>query len=517
MTKPDRSGGQPSPSELHSPPRYADLILAALNAHPGRAAFHWSDGSRRQKQTYGQTAEQILRLSSVLSGLGLDHTAGISLLTGPRPEAFTFMAASCHAGIRFSALHPMATRHDDDYVLRDSGCAVLLVDDTDARFDERAQSAASAVTVVPLTEFVASAQRSQPSTEPAKQATYLFYTGGTTGEPKGVILRDRSLTANAWASATWPWPPDTRFLISTPMSHAAGLLVAPGLMRDAEFCIQERFEPARVREAIESDGVNATFMVPTMLYALLDHLRAENKDLQGLKWLLYGAAPTIPARIIEARERLGPVLTQHYGQAEAPNALTMLAQDAHLTDDQAILASCGRPMPGVQLALLNEVGDPVPTGSPGELCVRGPLVMDGYWNKPEQTAAALADGWLHTGDLAVRDSSGNISIVDRLKDLIITGGFNVYPREVENALNAHPAVATCAVYGEPDDRWGESVVAAVVLKADHDTSAEELTSHVRSVKGSVWAPKRIDFYERLPVTALGKMDKQHMRRRHPRN
>lgn len=498
------------PGVLHAPVRYADLILTALEVHPERVAFRWTVAHKQRSLTYRQTAEQIRRLSTALSQLGGDDYDGVALLTGPRPEAFTVMAAACHAGIRFSALHPLATQNDDAYVLRDSASTVLIVDTADNRFTERSRSANADVRVVPLAELLKHAAQCSPSAEPSRPATYLFYTGGTTGEPKGVILRDRSLTANAWASATWPWPDRTRFLITTPMSHAAGLLVAPGLLRGAEFAVHDNFDPARVIEAIERDGVNATFMVPTMLYVFLDHARSDPASGRGLRWLLYGAAPTTPDRIIEARERFGPVLTQHYGQAEAPNALAILTQEAHRSDDPAVLASCGRPMPGVQIALLDRAGSAVAPGEPGELCVRGPLVMDGYWNKPDQTNAALADGWLHTGDVGVRDVAGYLRIVDRLKDMIITGGFNVYPREVENALLTHPAVAACAVFGEPDAQWGEVVVAAVVPRAGHDVTGEELAAHVRSVRGAVWAPKRVSLHEHLPQTALGKIDKTQL-------
>ncbi|MBN9096520.1 MAG: AMP-binding protein [Pseudonocardia sp.] len=496
---------------VHTPVRYADLILAALDRRPDRAAFHWRGDSDPAVWSYADVASHIRRLSTALSNLRLARSDGIALLAGPRPEAFMVMAAACHAGIRYTALHPMATHVDDAFVLRDSGSAVLVVDDS--RFDERTNAARDAVRVVPLRRLNDLARDSAPSANISADATYLFYTGGTTGEPKGVILRDRSLTANAWASSTWDWQHDTRFLITTPMSHAAGLLVAPGLLHGADFHIHDRFDPARVLHAIEHDGVNTTFLVPTMLYSLLDHPEIATADLSGLRWILYGAAPTAPSRIIEARERFGAVLTQHYGQAEAPNALTTLDKYAHCTDDHSVLSSCGRVMPGVTLTILDHDGNAVPPGMPGELCVRGPLVMDGYWNKPDETAAALAGGWLHTGDVATCDENGLISIVDRSKDMVITGGFNVYPREVETVLSAHPSVEQCAVYGEPDERWGEAVIAAVVTRAGREADADLLISHVRTAKGGVCTPKRIDFYERLPSTPLGKIDKKALRRR----
>jgi fatty-acyl-CoA synthase len=494
---------------VHETPSYADLILSALDRRPDRLAFRWREHGEPRSLTYRETAAHVRGIATALSALDLPDDGAVALLTGPRPEAFTIMAAACHVGIRFSALHPLATAHDDDYLLRDSGAAILIVDDE--VFAARAAAAAARVRVVTISELLALAAEGTVAATRKGPACYLFYTGGTTGEPKGVILPDRSLVANAQASLAWDWPRDTQFLLTTPMSHAAGLLVAPGLLHGATFHIHAAFNPEAVLRSIEHDGVNTTFVVPTMLYALLDHPHLPDADLSGLRWILYGAAPTTPSRLIEARSRFGNVLTQHYGQAEAPNALTMLDRDEHATDDHDRLSSCGRPMPGVRVALLDPSGAEVQPGAPGELCVRGPLVMDGYWNKPEQTAEALRGGWLHTGDVAIRADDGLITIVDRLKDLIITGGFNVYSREVETVLATHPAVASCAVYGVPDDRWGEIVVAAVVLREGYNASPEELMEHVRVVKGAVWAPKRIQLRSSLPLTSIGKFDKRALR------
>ncbi|MFF2352709.1 AMP-binding protein [Kitasatospora sp. NPDC058115] len=491
-------------------PGYADLILSALRRRPGRTAFRFTDDDGTERTwTYGGTADRIERTAAAFGRLGLAPGDGIALLCGPDPRAFTVMAAACLAGLRYTALHPLATAATDRTVLRDSASDRLVVDDT--RFASRARP--EGVPAITLAELDGLAADTAPGPDdPRGPALYLFYTGGTTGEPKGVMLRDRSLLANAWACSTWAWPPDTHFLITTPMSHAAGLLVAPGLLRGASFELHPSFDPDRVIDAIEHGGVSATFVVPTMLYALLDHPRLPAADLSGLTWVLYGAAPADPARLAEAHRLLGPVLSQHYGQAEAPNALTVLDPAEH-RDDPHVLGSCGRPVPGVEVALVDPHGRPVPDGEPGELCVRGPLVMDGYWNKPEQTAAALEGGWLHTGDVARRDGTGLITIIDRLKDTIITGGFNVYPREVEDALAAHPAVAAVAVYGTRDPHWGEAVTAAVVLRPGQHATPAELTEHVRAGRGALWAPKRIHLVDALPLTALGKVDKKKLRNR----
>ncbi|TDD42194.1 AMP-binding protein [Saccharopolyspora elongata] len=495
-------------ADPHTSPGYADLILSALRRRPNHIAFRFTgeDGMRRA-WTYQETAQQIERTAAALGRLGLAPGNAIALLSGPRPEAFTVMVAACLAGLRYAALHPLGTVDTDRSILSDCAADLLLVDDT--RFASRAHSADTRV--VTLSELGRLVDDTRPGADdPRGPALYLFYTGGTTGEPKGVMLRDRSLVANAWACSSWAWPPETNLLITTPMSHAAGLLVAPGLLRGASFELHPSFNVDRFIDAIEQHGVTASFLVPTMLYALLDHPRLAGADLSGLRWILYGAAPTDPTRLVQARRVFGPVLSQHYGQAEAPNALTVLDPAEH-SDDPAVLGSCGRTMPGVKIALFDPEGRAVTAGETGELCVQGPLVMDGYWNKPEQTAAALAGGWLHTGDVARLDETGLITIVDRIKDTIISGGFNIYPREVEDALCTHPAVAASAVYGMPDPRWGEAITATVVLRPGRTATPAELTDHVRELKGAIWAPKRVRLRDSLPVTALGKIDKKKLR------
>jgi fatty-acyl-CoA synthase len=221
-----------------------------------------------------------------------------------------------------------------------------------------------------------------------------------------------------------------------------------------------------------------------------------------------------PTRLKEAIEKFGHIFFQFYGQAEAPMTLTVLRKDEHLVDDPARLASCGRPVPWVHVALLDDEGNEVPQGEPGEICARGPLVMNGYWNKPEQTEEAFKFGWLHTGDVAKADEQGFLTIVDRKKDMIVSGGFNIFPREVEDVLATHDAVAQAAVVGVPDERWGEAVKAVVVLRPDATVDADELIALVKDRKGSHHAPKSIDFAESIPLSPLGKPDKKALRARY---
>jgi fatty-acyl-CoA synthase len=226
----------------------------------------------------------------------------------------------------------------------------------------------------------------------------------------------------------------------------------------------------------------------------------------------YGAASINPVRLREAIDRFGPIFAQYYGQSEAPMAISYLAKGDH---DDARLASCGRPSAFLRTALLGPDGAPVPPGEPGEICVAGPLLAGGYWNLPDVTAETFRDGWLHTGDVAREDEDGFWFIVDRVKDMIVTGGFNVFPREVEDVVAEHPAVAQVGVIGTPDDKWGEAVTAVVVLREDADGDLERLTTEiqaaVRERKGPVHVPKQVIVAASLPMTGLGKPDKKALR------
>jgi fatty-acyl-CoA synthase len=313
----------------------------------------------------------------------------------------------------------------------------------------------------------------------------------------------------------WDWPEEVRFLAMTPISHATGAMILAVLMRSGTFVLARGFDPRRFFELVERHRITCTFLVPTMIYVLLDHPGLAEADLSSLKTVIYGASPMSPGRLVEAMRRFGPVFMQLYGQSEAPNCISVLRRDDHDPERHPErLASCGLPVAGLQVALLDDEGREVPVGEVGEICCRGPLVMAGYWNKPEETEKAFRHGWLHTGDLARRDADGYLYIVDRSKDMIITGGFNVFPREVEDVLTRHPDVAAAAVIGVPDAKWGEAVKAVVVRRAGADVSAEALIALVRDAKGAVHSPKSVDFVDELPVTGLGKPDKKVLRARY---
>jgi fatty-acyl-CoA synthase len=274
------------------------------------------------------------------------------------------------------------------------------------------------------------------------------------------------------------------------------------------------FDPVKVMAAIEQHRITSVLMVPTMVIAMIDHPRFGEFDLSSLEVIFYGASAFATARLKQAIEKLGRIFFQFYGQAEAPMSITVMRRDEHDINDMTRLAGCGRPTPLLHVALLDDDGGTVPDGEPGEICVRGPLVMGGYLNKPEETAKVFEHGWLHTGDVAVRSPDGFLRIVDRKKDMIVTGGFNVYAREVEDVLTDHPGVRQAAVIGVPDPKWGEAIKAVVVLEPGVSVDPLTLIARVREKKGPVHAPKSVDFVDALPLSPLGKPDKKALRLRY---
>ncbi len=343
----------------------------------------------------------------------------------------------------------------------------------------------------------------------------IVYTGGTTGRPKGVLMSHRVWQAMTWIQmAEWEFPDELRMAIATPLSHAAMSLVAPVLLSGGAFYVMEAFDPAGFFDLVAEHRITATLIVPVMLYALQGHPRYKTADMTSMETIFYGASPMSPAKLAAAIAAWGPIFFQFYGQTEAPMVLTHLKKGEHDLARPGRLASCGRPVPWAHVALLDADNRPVAPGESGEICTRGPLVMTGYKGLPAETAEALSGDWLHTGDVGRFDDDGYLYIVDRTKDMVITGGFNVFPREVEDVMSAHPAVNMVMVIGVPDDKWGEAVKAVVVLRPDHapsDVLTRELQQLVKDVKGSQQSPKSIDYVDALPLTPVGKPDKKAVR------
>ncbi|MCD6638929.1 MAG: fatty-acid--CoA ligase FadD8 [Nocardioides sp.] len=502
------------------------LMVAALKRHADDPVMVLGDTTL----TGRATAEMISRYVQAFDAAGA-RSAGSALLAPNRPEVLYILGAGQTQGYRRTSLHPLGSLDDHAYVIDDAEISTLIVDPafTQRAVDllERCPGLTQVFTVGPVPpqlqgrarDLVAEAASydARPltaATLPPDHVISITYTGGTTGRPKGVVGTTGSMNAMAQIQlAEWEWPTAPRFLMCTPLSHAGAAFFVPTVMKGGSLVVLPKFDPAQVLETIERERITATMLVPSMLYALLDHPDSHTRDLSSLETVYYGASAINPVRLAEAIERFGPVFAQYYGQSEAPMAITYLAKKDHSGDR---LASCGRPSAFIRTALLDESGQPVPPGEPGEICVAGPLLAQGYWGLPEQTAETFRDGWLRTGDVAREDEDGFWYIVDRTKDMIVTGGFNVYPREVEDVIATHPAVAQVAVIGTPHEKFGEAVTALVVPREPgglSETVVAEVTALVKERKGSVQAPKRVLEVDAIPLTGLGKPDKKALRAR----
>ncbi len=515
------------PAALHRQPLMPDLLIAALERNLDQPAVYLGE----TVLTARQVRDEISRYVQALESVGLAQGSPAAVLALNRPEVLFNMGASMLLGARTTPLHPMGSLDDHAYVLEDAGIETLVFDPE--FFGERAAALAERVpglkhllalgpapAVPGAVDYIARAATFSPRPLVAPDVAPddvpgLAYTGGTTGKPKGVMGSYRSgATMTQIQMTEWEWPERPRFLMCTPLSHAGAAFFVPVLLLGGSLVVLPYFEPGLVLRTIEEQRITATMLVPTMLYMLMDHPDFATRDLSSLETVYYGAAAMSPTRLREAITKLGPIFFQYYGQAEGPMTICVLRKGEHDIDDLDRLATCGRPVPWVHVRLLDDDLREVPRGEPGEICVRGPLVMQGYWNKPDQTAEALAGGWLHTGDIARQDDHGYYTIVDRKKDMIVTGGFNVFPREIEDVISAHPAVAHVAVIGLPDDRWGEAVKAVVVVRPGESVAAEELIEAVKAAKGSVQAPKSVDFADEIPLSPLGKTDKKALRARY---
>lgn len=508
-----------------------NLMVAALKKNRDRPVMFLGDTTL----TGGEVAARVSQYIQAFEALGAGSGTSAALLALNRPEVLFILGAGQTQGYRRTSLHPLGSLDDHAYVLNDAGITTLVIDPV-PMFVERALGLLDKVpgltqvlTIGPVpdelahvgTDLAATAATfdSQPLSAVPLAPDHIVsitYTGGTTGKPKGVIGTSQAMaTMTQVQLAEWEWPESPKFLMCTPLSHAGAAFFVPTVIKGGSLFVLARFDPAEVLRTIEEQQITATMLVPSMLYALMDHPDSHTRDLSSLETVYYGASAINPVRLQEALDRFGPIFAQFYGQSEAPMVISYLAKGDH---DAKRLASCGRPSAFLRTALLGEDGQPVAVGEPGEICVAGPLLAGGYWNLPEATAETFRDGWMHTGDIAREDEDGFWFIVDRTKDMIVTGGFNVFPREVEDVVAEHPAVAQVGVIGTPDEKWGEAVTAIVVLRDDaprDDASIAAMTAEIQQAvkdrKGAVQSPKQVIVADALPLTALGKPDKKALR------
>ena len=359
-------------------------------------------------------------------------------------------------------------------------------------------------------EWIADLPPGPVDIDPVDDLAMIVGTGGTTGRPKGVMLTGRNLeTMTALTLMGYPFAGRPVYLALAPLTHAAGVLSFPVLALGGEIVIMAKPDLGAFLSLVQWHGVTHTFLPPTLIYMLLGHPDLNQTKLSTLQCFWYGAAPMSAVRLAEAIARIGPVMAQLFGQTEAPMMISMMPPADHLRADGSIalerLGSAGRPAPLVTVAIMDDEGRLLPSGERGEIVVRGSLVMAGYYRDPVATAQASRFGWHHTGDIGYLDPDNFLYIVDRVKDMIITGGFNVYSAEVEQAVLEHPDVQDCGVIGLPDDKWGERVTAVVQLRPGRELASAELTAFVKARLGSVKTPKQVEIWPDLPRSKVGKV------------
>jgi long-chain acyl-CoA synthetase len=463
--------------------------------------------------TYAETAERCRRLGGALGELGLGRGDRVAVI-GPNCHRYLELYQGVPGAgmliVPLNARHVPAELH---YVLADAGARVLFTG------IELPDLPGCVEHVFDLGSGYEALLRDAPARAfvdcDENEVAGLFYTGGTTGQAKGVMLSHRNLIANAthfqWV---WPFAPTTRWLVAAPLFHAAGsLAVLPTVWQAGHQVLLGAFDPATALDLMVEHDVTHTLLVPSMLAALTEEQLARPRQLPSLRGLSHGGSPIATETLRRAHAAFPQVELLHmYGATETAPIVTSLRHEEQLLEDPCI-RSCGQPVPGVEVELCDLVGEPVALGEVGELHVKGANVMLGYWNKPTQTDDALHDGWYRTGDLGYRDGRDHVYLVDRAKDMIVTGGENVYGTEVEEALYSHPAVLEAAVFGVPDERWGEAVYAVVVPRSDVDP--QTLIAHCRERIAGYKVPKQVELRtEPLPKSAAGKVLKRRLRAPH---
>lgn len=492
-----------------SAPIDRDSIGAILEVSAARHASHCAVVCGPDCHTYGELLSRCRRLAAVLHELGLDGGDRVGVVAENCHRYLELYLAVPAAGMVLVPLNRRLTEQEIDYALRDSGTRVL--------FTDRPALGGPGRTVIDLHDgyepLLAGCDEASLQPISSEALAGLFYTSGTTGAAKGVMLSHANLAANtATWDAQWPFDRDTRWLLSAPMFHLAGTnAVLATVTAGGRHIVQPSFVAAGALDLIAAEGATATLVVPTMLAAMADEQLHQPRRVSSLVHLSHGGAP-IATETLRRAHRAFPhaELMNIYGTTETAPNVTFLPGEQKLLDSP-IVRSSGRAVDGAEIAVVDATGGRQPVGEVGEVIVRGRMVMCGYWNKPDATAAALKDGWYYTGDLGRLDDGGYLYLVDRRRDMIVTGGENVYSSEVEEVLYRHPKVLEAAVFGVPDARWGEAVHAVVVLRESLDDK-NELTEHCRGQIASFKVPKTIEISDRpLPKSGAGKVLKRELR------
>ena len=487
------------------------LLRHAADCFPGRPAVTWRDTTI----DYAELDRRVAMMDGWLRSVDVRRDTRVLLFMDNRLEYVVAMFATWRSGGTLVPCNSRLTVDELAYLVGDAAATVVLTDETHEQTAKAAVAAAgtgATVGVVGVNRLEGPPPQHEADVE-AGDIAWLFYTSGTTGYPKGAMLSHAVLhfVTVSWLADLTPLDETDVTLHVAPLSHGAGFHAIAATARAAHQVITPTtsFDPVGTLALVNEHGVTNTWMVPTQIVMLAEAGPAE-VVLPTLRYVVYGGAPMTPAATQRALDRFGPIFVQLYGQGETPMTATVLRRQDHHPD---LFGSAGRARPGVDVRIMQEDGEFAPPEVVGEVVVRGPSVMSGYRNRSDATAETLRDGWLHTGDLGRMSDDGLLYLLDRTKDMIISGGSNVYAAEVEQALSSHPGVADVAVVGVPDDVWGEVVVAVVVPAADGgavlDTAA--LEAHCRTTLAGYKIPRRWEPVERLPRNAYGKVLKRELR------
>ena len=505
------------------------ILSSAGENHPDQAAFIWGE----QATSYGQANKRAVALAVGLRELGLELGDRVGILMGNCPQLLESFFATWKAG---GCIVPLNARFVADEVVYHVGdpraTAIIFGEEFRemmAHIRERLSSVKHFICAgeplpgqVAYEELIAASSGSREPTIDVSDddLAWLFYTSGTTGRPKGAMLTHGNLTfmAIGWVADLMRLEPEDVGLHAAPLTHGAGFhSLALALKASSQVILKPpRFDVENFCATVAKHRVTNTWLVPTQIKMLLNYSELKKWDLSSLKWLVYGGSPMYAEDLKEALRRIGPVLVQLYGQGETPMTGTYLRPKEHVIEgpESERLASCGHSRSGIEVRILGGDDHELPRREVGEICVRGPTVMKGYWERPEATAEALRSGWLHTGDVGYMDEHGYVYILDRTKDMIISGGSNVYPREVEEVLLQHPAISEACVIGVPDELWGEAVKAVVILKQGAQATPEEIIAFAADHMASYKKPKSVDFVTHFPKNSYSKILKRELRDRY---
>ncbi|MEV6578701.1 AMP-binding protein [Streptomyces sp. NPDC051582] len=501
---------------------HVEEILDALGQEPDREALV----HRGRRVSAGELRGLVHGMARALRSQGVRRGQTVTLLSGNLPETIAARYAAGLLGCAVNHLYAGLSVDVHADILRDVETRALIVDpahhERAADLARRvpldrvlvlggARGAAGGGGAGPDLVKLAAEESAEvlPGSAQPQDVCIIRHTGGTTGHPKAICT-----TFEQWVSVGSDWSEggSVRALVCTTLAHAAGLVADTTLHRGGTVVLLDEFEAGAVLAAIERERISHMFLLPPLLYQLMDHPEIDRTDTSSLRMLTYGGCASSPTRLAAAIRRFGPVLNQFYGQNEA-GGISILSPEDHDPRRPERLRTAGKVMEGVEVAVRDAEGRHLPAGERGEICVRSPQVMKGYWKQPELTAEVLRDGWLHTGDIGFVDSDGYVTIVDRLKDMIVVVGGHVYTAELEDVLNSHPQVRQSAVLGVPDANLMERVHAAVVRTPAGDVGEGELRAMVRERKGAMYEPAGITFLDALPLTDAGKPDKKLLRSR----